>query len=618
MRRVAFLSFSWDHEIVSDYYAGVEKYLSECQDTAVVLFNAYGEHEGLVAGAWALDLFSFCDLESYDGFIVQGNRTWPPEERQRLVNRIRALDKPVVSINYDLEGAHYVGTDNYQAEYGLVELILKDKGCTRPAFANGLASSAEARERLRGFRDACAACGVEPFAVYEAGWNPEDGVACALRILEDRENLPDVLFCCNDDAGVTLQKTLIDHGVGVPEELLLAAFDNRDIVLKATPRVTSVDRNSELVGYTAAKTIAGLIDGAELPARTICPSRYILAESSGYDLDLHYIEDRAYALLAVEEELRAFLKLLDRMQPALLRVQSLPQVMAECERFLPEMHDSDVEILLNDAYLENEELDRHVSYGDTLSLFARVGGRATGACDTAHVYTRIPTSEVIPPSVVNDASIYLVLPFRHEASCIGVMLTKGIPVLYRSGLLPAVLRLVSGFVDGAHRRDVLERANLRLDQLYVRDQLTGLYNRFGLRRFGTLAYERLLRQHGEARLIFADIDDMKHINDHYGHDAGDLSIRDAAQVVMRAIEGEDAIAVRYGGDEFLIVCERDLVERLERELAMLKREQERPYDLSLSFGEVSVAADEGLSFEDAVERADARMYEVKRLRKMNR
>lgn len=66
------------------------------------------------------------------------------------------------------------------------------------------------------------------------------------------------------------------------------------------------------------------------------------------------------------------------------------------------------------------------------------------------------------------------------------------------------------------------------------------------------------------------------------------------------------------------MCEHDLVDRLERELAMLKSEQERPYDLSLSFGEVSVAADEGLSFEDAVERADARMYEVKRLRKMGR
>lgn len=615
MKHVAFLSFCWDHEIISAYYLGIEDYLAEHRDTAVVLFNAYGEHEGLDAGSWALELFSFCDLERYDGFIVQGNRTWPPEQRQQLVNEIRAMGKPVVSINYMLKGAHYVGTDNYQAEYGLVERVLRDKGCRRPAFANGLATSTEATERLKGFRDACTACGVEPVGVYEAGWNPQDGVACALHILKDCENLPDVIFCCNDDAGVALQETLIAHGAKVPEDVLVTGFDNRDIVLKTTPHVTTVDRNYRQVGYTAMETITSLMEGADLPERIICPARYILAESSGHTLDPLYVENWAVGLLTMEEELRKFLILLARMQPALLNAQTLKQIMQDCERFLPEMHSSDMEILINDAYLQCEDLTERVSFGNTMSLYAGVGGRATGICDKEHVYARIPSSELISSKTATDPCIYMILPIRHEASCIGVMLAKGIPTFYRYGLLPAILRLLSGFIDGAHKRDVLERANLRLDQLYVRDQLTGLYNRFGLRRFGTPAYERLLHDCGDAMIVFADIDDMKHINDYYGHEVGDQAIRDAAEVVIRATRDEDAVAVRYGGDEFLIICRNDLVAQLECALVSIKREYDRPYDLSLSFGATEVKANEHLTVEQAIERADTRMYEIKWRRK---
>ncbi len=151
MKRVAFLSFDWDHEVMSAYYEGMQVCLDERGNTALFIFNAYGEHEGLDAGIWALDLFSLCDLESYDGFLIQGNRTWQPSERQRLVQKIRALGKPVVSVSYQIDGAHYVGTDNYVAEHDLVQRVLKDCGCTRPVFVNGLATSVEACERLRGF-----------------------------------------------------------------------------------------------------------------------------------------------------------------------------------------------------------------------------------------------------------------------------------------------------------------------------------------------------------------------------------------------------------------------------------------------------------------------------------
>lgn len=101
MKRVAFLSFDWDHVIMSAYYEGMQSCVEERDDTALFIFSAYGEHEGPEAGEWALDLFALCDPSRFDGFLVQGNRTWPPEQRQRFVDGIRALGKPVVSLSYD-------------------------------------------------------------------------------------------------------------------------------------------------------------------------------------------------------------------------------------------------------------------------------------------------------------------------------------------------------------------------------------------------------------------------------------------------------------------------------------------------------------------------------------
>ena len=161
MKRAAFLSFDWNYVIMSEYYEGMKAYLDEHAGTQLVIFNAFGSYASYQYEEGACEIFSLCDPEDYDGFIIQGNRAWPPEMRQRVADEILALHKPVVSINYELKGTHYVGTDNYQAMYGLVHKVLVEKSCKRPAFVNGLATSVEARARAKAYRDACAMCFIE-------------------------------------------------------------------------------------------------------------------------------------------------------------------------------------------------------------------------------------------------------------------------------------------------------------------------------------------------------------------------------------------------------------------------------------------------------------------------
>ena len=85
----------------------------------------------------------------------------------------------------------------------------------------------------------------------------------------------------------------------------------------------------------------------------------------------------------------------------------------------------------------------------------------------------------------------------------------------------------------------------------VRDALTGLYNRaYFLNQVGPLAEYNAVRGLGLAVLML-DIDHFKRINDRFGHDAGDLVLREVAGVLRESTRSEDLVA-RYGGEEFVV------------------------------------------------------------------
>lgn len=92
----------------------------------------------------------------------------------------------------------------------------------------------------------------------------------------------------------------------------------------------------------------------------------------------------------------------------------------------------------------------------------------------------------------------------------------------------------------------------RLNEVALRDGLTGLFNR---RAFDTRLQEELLRAQRYQRalsLIMGDLDHFKNYNDRYGHIAGDQLLREAAQVLLACVRRTDFVA-RYGGEEFAIL-----------------------------------------------------------------
>ena len=161
----------------------------------------------------------------------------------------------------------------------------------------------------------------------------------------------------------------------------------------------------------------------------------------------------------------------------------------------------------------------------------------------------------------------------------------------------------------------LESRNAELQEEAFRDALTGLLNRNALERIGASSGDHAWLQTGAFSLAIIDLDHFKRINDTLGHAAGDEVLKAVGEEILRAVRGSD-LAVRYGGEEFLVLMPstpldgaRSVIERIRRSLSA---RGDLPTKVTLSAG--LAAGEPGRDDPDAVfERADQALYRAKRL-----
>jgi diguanylate cyclase (GGDEF)-like protein len=189
----------------------------------------------------------------------------------------------------------------------------------------------------------------------------------------------------------------------------------------------------------------------------------------------------------------------------------------------------------------------------------------------------------------------------------------------RLGFYLALLAGASAEIRAYWRRlegDRIERERLiaELEELSLTDALTGLKNR---RSFVSVTEQELkLHERSERALhcVFIDLDDMKGINDRFGHEAGDAALRETADLLRSTFRDSDLVA-RLGGDEFcVLIAEGDperAIERLRGALRERQSEADAPYPLMLSVGLATYDPARHRSVEDLVAAADRKMYEDK-------
>jgi len=157
----------------------------------------------------------------------------------------------------------------------------------------------------------------------------------------------------------------------------------------------------------------------------------------------------------------------------------------------------------------------------------------------------------------------------------------------------------------------------KLLALSLIDELTGLYNR---RRFFVLTEQYLklsVRTEKKLLLLFIDMDNLKWINDHHGHNEGDRALIDLANILKKTFRDSDIVA-RIGGDEFVVLSESTdekgevVLTRLDENIKDHNANRSRCYPLSISVGTTWFDPNYPISVDELLSKADALMYAQKR------
>ncbi len=187
-------------------------------------------------------------------------------------------------------------------------------------------------------------------------------------------------------------------------------------------------------------------------------------------------------------------------------------------------------------------------------------------------------------------------------------------------------------VEIEHRK----KAERSLELLAATDELTGLFNRRATIQI-LRKYVALSRRHQkDMTLFFIDMDNLKYINDVYGHQEGDTAIQAFSEVLLSTIRDSDHVSRgkapsdtgdkydvgRLGGDEFLIIlfgCNKEnsdvLIGRIAANLEKINASGKHLYKLDFSYGAIAYDPNAPRSPEEMIEDADKIMYEYKQNKK---
>lgn len=246
--------------------------------------------------------------------------------------------------------------------------------------------------------------------------------------------------------------------------------------------------------------------------------------------------------------------------------------------------------------------------------------RTESIFDNEHVDTSERHTMIVSPLFVGDV-IYGMLVNVIDMTTLAVVT----PLAYQTSITLRILHMIEH--EGLVRKNLEEsleqfiRDNKTLAVQSKSDELTGLYNRRGFLENAKKIINSSENSGKKAIMCYADMDDLKMVNDVYGHDEGDYALRECAAILNDAFRHTDIIG-RFGGDEFVAcaivgksMSEEVIKLRIEEITKRHNKESDKPYPIEMSVGLQEFLCDIDEDIYAILEKADEKLYAEKKSRK---
>ena len=617
--RIAFFTADWNFELVESTLHGLKQYVDEHEDVQLCVFDCFGKDLDNEKDKSEYAIYQLADLRQFDGLLIQGNQIVLKRVREELGDRIKAAGIPAVAIDCPLPTCNLAGIDNMKAQCNITEHLILHHNARRMVYLTGLLENGcpEGKQRLAGFQKACQNHGILPqdIEVIECTWRTSDGMAVATQWIENERPLPDAFVCANDDMALGLMEALEEKGYRIPQDVMVTGFDGLTSAELSSPSLSTVCRDNKMLNYRALDFLIRKIDGKDDANQLDFPYSLSCTESCGCSgiTVPGYIRKKYFRQTRF---LKNFYILQDELAEELFEANDLMDLMEIVEDNKKVFGSVNAYMCINDYYFDNyDKKNWHrdsKSFGEQMIL--AVCGRSWLKKEQGQSYIRFSRKDLLPKELSERERFLVFYPLHYNTYSIGYLALDGISEAAKLNLHMSIFSFLEIAIENVRKKCLLRQFNDFLDNLYVHDALTGLYNRFGFERYGHHAFDSFLMQDGGAQILFIDLDHLKQINDQFGHEIGDEVIRGAAGIIKDVCNPHD-FSMRFGGDEFLVIAscrENDLIDALQQAVKSYNALNGRkPYSLSLSIGIILANGQESKSLEECIKAADAQMYEEK-------
>jgi two-component system, cell cycle response regulator len=230
-------------------------------------------------------------------------------------------------------------------------------------------------------------------------------------------------------------------------------------------------------------------------------------------------------------------------------------------------------------------------------------------CSNCVIMRALQTNEIIFKLEYSNQRVYLVmaLPVISGDTAVAVELIKDV-----------TNSIIVDKVDTSKKDKLLDALN-SLNQLQVRDGLTGLFNRRFIEERLPAGLINSTTTGNPISIIMLDIDYFKKVNDTYGHLGGDFALKELSSLLSMGIRDINGWVARYGGEEFLICLmntslkeAQDFAEQLRKNIeGFYIRYNDQVIKITASFGVATAKDSSSLTVEAFIDCADKNLYRAK-------
>ncbi len=627
-KKVAIFANGWSNEYLELVLEGVKKKAEENNVDLYAFINYASGEKDKPDNLGEKNIFILPDISQFDGVMLLANTINIQAEREYLSGEVQKYHIPAVSLEYELEGIPWLGTDTYSGMYELTKHLTRQHGVRKVVYVSGPADNAENKMRLQAVRDALAKvdAALQEEDMLYCEWSYYTAYATMCDWLQAHEELPDAFICANDEMAIGVCAALDRYGKKVPEHVIVTGCDCNKMGQELYPILTTVARGWDKLGYDGLELLLKQMAGENIPKKTEYESTPVLGESCGCKVDEERKVSRRRSIIRNHKNERQssinewHLRHIDEMLAKMTNTKSLKDHLGWNFAYNHTFEGANFFICLLDNYFSEEESEtvRGGAYTEKMDVCVHIEkGKAKPG---GKFYSRdlLPEMEDVGMDREDGKShFYLFVPLHVEAENLGyVVFVDELRNIYDKTLYTWA-RHVSQDLDRVRQNIRLEELNKKLIEVSMTDALTGLKNRTGYDALAFPCLQRCQKAGKPGAMIFADVNRMKLINDKYGHLQGDIALCTVADAIKMTMPPE-WIAVRFGGDEFIMVGEcqsneeaEELKNRLSQNLEKLKEERDLCFRLTASFGAVVIRPEENYTLEEYLRKADEAMYVMK-------